>query len=126
MAKIEADTTTGKLIQEAANGPQLFEEEIVSKYRGFHVIYTDGSKSQTYPAAGCGIFCENPVIDLAKSIPKEATINTAEAHAILIALTKTRDKNLNKILLVTDSKSAADSISNPGINAQHPKIICDI
>ena len=76
-----------------------------------YAIYTDGSKS----SAGVGCAAVSADVISKFSLPKEASIFTAELTAIFMALNqiKTKENKLSTTFIIySDSKSAIEAISN--------------
>ncbi|KAG5863239.1 hypothetical protein JTB14_014017 [Gonioctena quinquepunctata] len=87
---------------------QLFLE-IISEFPQSTILYTDGSKTAT--GVGCALSVENEIHTW--SLSSCASIYTAELYAIwqaLLSSSMTRDKQ--KIIIVCDSLSVLQSISN--------------
>lgn len=124
--KVNVDLVLGKALQLSAQPNEDFDMEILQKYTDFSILYTDGSKGKYPPAAGCAVYCEDPLIERTIPQPHEASIFTAEARAILEAIKLAQDAQLEKIVVAADSKSALESISAPGISASTNPFILDI
>lgn len=82
----------------------------LAQFITFKKIFTDGSKS----SLGVGYACLIPDSKhkILRKLPKEASIFTAEAYAILEALESIESQNIKAALILSDSKSVLQSISN--------------
>ena len=96
--------------------------EQLNNFEDFTKIYTDGSKSSV--GTGCAFFI--PLLEIQERInlPKEASIFSAEACAILEALLSISSNNIKKCLILSDSMSVLKSLSN--INKITSPIIMNI
>ena len=82
-------------------------------------IYTDGSKSQE--TVGYGVVQGHDIHDMVKgSLPREASIFTAELSAILKVLSIIRDSILLNWTVFSNSQAAIQAIANP--NPKHPLV----
>ncbi|XP_011858319.1 PREDICTED: uncharacterized protein LOC105555887 [Vollenhovia emeryi] len=91
----------------------LLFKEISAEYRaGALTFYTDGSKSETGAMVGVGIFSPEIDIGISKRIPREASIFTAEAWAIMTALDIARERGgrFCRITIFSDSKSVLEAV----------------
>jgi hypothetical protein len=93
-----------------------FDSFLLENSDSYH-IYTDGSKDQSSVAAaaiavGRQFFCR---------LPDEATIFSAEARAILLALEIIRTTNNTKFFILSDSLSCLQAIHNH--HYDHPTIL---
>jgi ribonuclease HI len=94
----------------------LFSEIRKSRYVGFIEIYTDGSKSDE--GVGSAAVCRETV--RSQTLPTEASIYSAEAYAIHLALSIVRERSETKYVIMSDSSSVLYSMGNPTQN--HPLI----
>ena len=78
-------------------------------YRDFNQIYTDGSKSQDGVGAA---FVTNNLTRKA-SLPREASVYSAEVHAIHMATEYIETSPCRKFVIFSDSLSAIKSMNNP-------------
>ena len=83
----------------------LFRELSRTNYGNHNKIYTDGSKSSN----GVGAAAVTPNSSLTASLPPEATIYSAELHALRMAIDSLLSSNQNNVIF-TDSKSTVDSL----------------
>lgn len=85
-------------------------QNVIEQFQNYIHIYTDASKSEV--GTGCAIFI--PQFDFKSKIklPKEMSIYSAEAYAILIALEFIKSSNLKSFVIFSDSMSVLLSISN--------------
>ena len=82
--------------------------EIKFKYADFSTIYTDGSKDDTKVAAAAVHGTESATC----SLPSDASIFTAEAKAIILALKFVQRSDKHKFLICSDSLSCLLAIQN--------------
>jgi len=73
-------------------------------------IYTDGSKTST--RAGCGIYIAKKKLKYSIGINKFSSSITSELYAILHALYLVYSLKIVKVVIVTDSLSSLQSITN--------------
>ena len=95
----------------------LFRSIIDARYQNFQKIYTDGSKSDDGVGAAA-IELTTPSSCLA-SLPKEASIFTAEAHALQMAIdyiSRKQPSPHKNYVIFTDSKSVFVSLNNRNDN----------
>ncbi|XP_011869533.1 PREDICTED: uncharacterized protein LOC105562949, partial [Vollenhovia emeryi] len=91
----------------------LLFEELSAEYRAEALtFYTDGSKSETGAMVGVGIFSPEIDIGISKGIPREASIFTAEAWAIMTAFDIARERGgrFGRITIFSDSKSVLEAV----------------
>lgn len=102
-----------------------FMNEVKQKWPQSHLIFTDGSKTEE--SVGAAFFDpENKNSGLFK-LHYFATIFTAEALAILEALKYADSLEKKEIIIVTDSKSCLDKLSNTALSNGNPNhLILDI
>lgn len=87
---------------------------IYSKYEGWHTIFTDASKMSDNQPVGAAVWLPFTGIILSFKCSPSSSVFTAEATAILEAILYIKSHNLNKFLILTDSKSCLYFIlSNP-------------
>ena len=96
---------------------QSWLNELLSIYDGYTRIYTDGSKEGKTVAAAA--VTEGRV--LMKRLPDNASIFSAEAQAILMALDIAEQSHIKKCIILSDSLSCLQSIHNR--NIQNPLIL---
>ena len=82
--------------------------EIKFEYADFSTIYTDGSKDDTRVAAAAVLGTESATC----SLPSDASIFTAEAKAIILALKFVQRSDKLKFLICSDSLSCLLAIQN--------------
>lgn len=82
--------------------------EKLQLYKHYYVIYTDGSKHDD--EVGCAFYCSN--YQYQKHLPSTTSIFTAEITAIKDAIDYAMKLDANKILIASDSLSAAISFEN--------------
>lgn len=90
--------------------------EIRERYPDHISFYTDGSKDQ----GRVGAAAVSRGISLASRLPDEASIFTAEAKAILLALEQIGISSKRQFIIFSDSLSCLQSIQNQ--KADHPTI----
>ncbi|XP_039314694.1 uncharacterized protein LOC113003343 [Solenopsis invicta] len=92
------------------------------------VVYTDGSKSPQAQSVGAGIVFEDQDEGLYISLPKQCTIFTAEAMAILSAMKIAESKadSFENFIILTDAKSVLQAINNNVLSVYHNKYILEI
>ena len=108
-----------------STSPLIYKQHFLQmkreKYHGFHHIYTDGSKSSD--GVGAAAVSSGPTC--IATLPKEATIYSAEVHAIQMAVDHVHRTTLStnlaskKFVIFSDSKSAIQSLHNRN---NHPVI----
>ncbi|OOZ37989.1 hypothetical protein BOW52_09705 [Solemya elarraichensis gill symbiont] len=91
--------------------------EIRHTYRDHQPIYTDGSKDQAKVSAA---MYAPPFIDTSR-LPDNASIFSAELHALLLALRRIETHKSSKFIIFTDSLSSLQSLSH--FNIKHPLIL---
>ena len=84
--------------------------ENLAKFEDYLKIYTDGSKSQE--GVGCSFLIPLLNYDEKIKLSEHATIFSAEAHAIIEAMKYVLNNKVHKALILTDSKSVVESLSN--------------
>ena len=91
--------------------PQLYLQlysEIMEKYRGWEKIFTDGSKT----AAGVGAAAIWEGVVKRDTLPRQATIFTAELYGIRLAINIVRDNKNQDFIIAPDSKSVVKSLTD--------------
>ena len=108
----------------SSTNPELFKSkflsDIVPQYRGYHKIYTDGSKYEN--KAGYGI--SSNLGSSSKRISNDSSIFTAEVEAIRRVLKHIDKAALNrdsKYVVFCDSKSVLESLCNQ--DSRNPLIL---
>lgn len=122
---ITSDFRKNILTSSNQNVEENFKNIISSKYPGFSLIYTDGSKSENNEC-GAAVHIPEFNLDLSYKLPKEISIFTAECFAIEQALFQIQLLNIRRALLCTDSLSAVLKISSNIIHYPEDFIICNI
>ena len=88
--------------------PQILKEGfynlIYDKYDEFEKIYTDGSKSDT-AVGSSAVPMEHGFDEVSKRIPPKASVYTAEATAIDMALNLIGQSNQSSFVIASDSLS---------------------
>lgn len=122
---ITSEFRTNILTSSNQNAEENFKNITSSKFPGFSLIYTDGSKSDN---KDCGAAVHIPEfnLNLSYKLPKEISIFTAECFAIEQALIQIQILNIRRALLCTDSLSAVLKISSNIIHCPEDYIICNI
>ncbi|XP_026479588.1 uncharacterized protein LOC113385987 [Ctenocephalides felis] len=82
-----------------------------SRWKNFIQIYTDGSKTDN--GVGCAVWIPSQNKQLQIKMPDWATIFTAEVMAINRALDLIRKHKLEKVIILSDSKSALHALNIP-------------
>ena len=82
--------------------------QIKDSYKDYTDIYTDGSKSDK--GVGAVVICQDTEIMLRLS--NDCPIYTAEAQVIVQVLNLTKNKNIQKAMIFSDSLSTLTSIQN--------------
>jgi ribonuclease HI len=105
--------------------PTMFQaklNELLSVFDGYNRIFTDGSKNGAAVAAAA--VCNGNIRSL--RLPDHASIYSAEARAILLALNFVQQSHSTKHIILSDSLSCLQSIQNK--NLQSPLIleICNL
>ena len=85
-----------------------FDRVVLESYVGYTRLFTDGSKSEA--GVGSAAVCEGTV--RTASLPKQASIFSAELHAIHLALLIIRDHQEERFVIFTDSLSSIQAIQN--------------
>jgi len=81
---------------------------LVSEYKNYMHIFTDGSKYDTKIAAAA--VCQNTIC--ASRLQDNSSIFPAEIHAINLVLNFIKDHNGNKFIIFSDSQSSLLTIQN--------------
>ena len=104
-----------KLIKDKTNPTTYhkhFHEILYNQYKYHDKIYTDGSKNEK--AVSSAYVPLNPKIPVqGQRIPSEATIFTAEANAINIAINDLNKSKNNQFVIITDSLSCLIALDSP-------------
>jgi ribonuclease HI len=95
----------------------VYNQLVSEKYDGYQKIFTDGSKQGA--AVGAAAVTTNKV--LVKRLPNHASIFSAEAQAILLAIDIISQSNNLQFLIVSDSYSCIKAIENR--NLQNPLVV---
>ena len=108
----EINLELSKLIKDQTNPEKyykLFYEILKEKYKNYDRIYTDGSKDDDSVSSASVPF--NPKIpEQSQRIPSAASIFTAEANAIEMALNATKKSKNNSFLILSDSLSCLTAL----------------
>lgn len=92
--------------------PRKLIQILNSKYSGWKIIYTDGSKTSLSNQVGAAFHCPSDQVNKKIKLPKEASIFTAECIAIFESL-KYIDVNHNgNFLILSDSLSALQKLNS--------------
>ncbi|XP_061722835.1 uncharacterized protein LOC133529192 [Cydia pomonella] len=83
--------------------------ELSEKYKDWHTIYTDGSKSES----NLGAAYHDPIcnVNISYKITSEICIMSAELFAISEAISYAVSSKLTKVVILTDSKSALQHVA---------------
>ncbi|XP_073946529.1 uncharacterized protein [Choristoneura fumiferana] len=105
--------TTSKRSYEINNLKANVISELKQKYKGWHVLYTDGSKS----SSGRGAAFYDPIGSLDNQdynifkVIGNVSVMTVELIAISSAISYIQDKGIRKAVIYTDSKSALQHLA---------------
>lgn len=91
------------------NNSQIFQEKIADLFPDYKRIFTDASKDKV--KVGVGVYSKEGISHVER-IPNYFSICSAELVAIQRAISYVRLKNIRKALILSDSKSALEKISN--------------
>ena len=94
----------------------LYVELKSNEYRNYKKIYTDGSKS----ANGVGSAAVTATTSCPATLPKEASIFTAEVHALKMAVDSIQRTGSTENVIFTDSRSAIEALHS---KSHHPVIL---
>lgn len=94
--------------QTSPNIFKSFFKSIISNYKDFQEVYTDGSK--THEGVGFSIIFPNKKI--IHKLPSDCSIFTAEAIAILMAIEAILQEAHSKFIILSDSLSTIRSLQN--------------
>ena len=114
------DYTLYNIGTKSNTSPELylsFYREMLSTYEGYLKLYTDGSKKDRAVAAAA--VTEHTI--RVKRLPNNASIFSAEARAILLALDIIKQSTNRQFLILSDSLSCLQAIENR--NLQNPLIV---
>ena len=130
LPEIKVDTSLTICIHKKETLPPVAKtkalEHIEQTYQNYQKLYTDGSKKDNY--VGTGIHSKDFSTEQGIRIQNQTSILTAELYAILTAVDiveKSEIKN-NKIVILTDSLSAAKSLDRPSIKQARSDLIQNI
>ena len=107
------------VLSKVNTNPSFFLDKyrlLKSRYKNYQFIYTDGSKTDEAVAAAA--VCNGNVFS--NRLPKTASIFSAEAKAILLALNFIECTFHNQFVIFSDSKSVLQAIQN--LNWKNPLI----
>lgn len=90
------------------------------------VIYTDGSVSQDLNVSACAFYNENRKFIQKYNIPTAVSSWYVELLGILKALESLRDSRNQNILIVSDSKSALESLKNNNFKNNNNLLVSEI
>jgi len=82
--------------------------EFISRHENYTRFYTDGSKYDTKVAAAA--VCENSI--MARRLPDNSTIFSAEIHAINLALNMMKNRRGHMFMIFSDSLSSLIALQN--------------
>ena len=94
--------------------------ELREKFPEHKHIFTDGSKSE-FGVASAALMQTVPDTSLTLKLPSEASIYTAELHALLLSLKMIYQSQHKKFLIFCDSLSALQAVA--GRNLNHPVLL---
>ncbi|XP_076398139.1 uncharacterized protein LOC105664064 [Megachile rotundata] len=102
-------------LRNSLNTIDIFQDTILNKYSGHKTIFTDGSKSDGFPAVGaaCIIPADNFIARM--SIPKQSSVFTAECIALEMALSYVYNHQQGSYVICTDSLSLVQALIRPGV-----------
>ncbi|XP_060536528.1 RNA-directed DNA polymerase from mobile element jockey isoform X2 [Cylas formicarius] len=100
------------------NNSKLFEIKKSETWTpDFHLIFTDASKDKE-GRVGFGVYNYNTNLKMGQGLPSELSICSAEIYAIGQALDWIEFKDINKAVILSDSKSALEDINKTGMDAK--------
>lgn len=111
---IRTDLSLKKKINKQTDSPELMKSaalELIDKYNGHTLIYTDGSKAENRVAAAYYIPSKN--VSKSLKLVDNSSVYAAELSAIVESvrwISENENHFLNKFVILTDSLSAATSI----------------
>lgn len=121
--KVNVDLTLTQH-SKSSTAPKLFGEAfnnlIYSKYQGFEKIFTDGSKSET-AVGSAAVPMEHNIDEVFKRIPSNASVYTAEATALDMALNTIKQSRKSSFLIPSDSLSCLTALK--AYKTLDPKIL---
>ena len=85
--------------------------QVREQFQDFHFIYTDGSKSGHRTSNAIFYNGDEQIVSQIR-LQNETSIFTAEQHAVLEALKLTQNKQWNKVVICTDSRSVIQSLQS--------------
>ena len=112
-----------KVITPPARYKQHYNMLMQTRYNNYTKLYTDGSKRKE--GVGAAVVWDNG--SRVASLPQEASIFSAEAHAVSMALKVIEEIDGQRFVIISDSKSVLKTMQN--IRNNHPlcrKMIHDI
>uniref|UniRef100_A0ABD2XP96 RNase H type-1 domain-containing protein n=1 Tax=Trichogramma kaykai TaxID=54128 RepID=A0ABD2XP96_9HYME len=112
LQKPPTDLDSGLLIQKSSNAQKAFNNLFKNKMENSTVIFTDGSKIDKDQPTGLAIYFPQTQSHEMFKISKYASIFTAEALAIYLALKITLENKYTRTWIFTDSKSSLEAIQN--------------
>lgn len=130
--KIEVDLTIGAYRKEKESNDQGLFDRITTEYslkKEATIIYTDGSWRKKGKSTGASIVIEEQETAYNISMSKSCSSFTAEAFAIKASLELMiieADKRSNEIVILTDSKSVLQALSNNKINVYQNMYVIEI
>ena len=110
----DVDLTISSL-KKSLNTPEIYMEiflKCIEKHKDYTKLYTDGSKDGS--KVGCAVFEKQFSAKL--RLPNNASIFTAEAKAIDLALSYISQHNKDKFAIFSDSLSVLTSLKNRSTN----------
>ncbi|CAK9820040.1 hypothetical protein ANTQUA_LOCUS10419 [Anthophora quadrimaculata] len=122
--KIESEFITKW--RNTAHSSEVFQDIIQNKYHRYKVIYTDGSKSVNFPAVGAACFTPEDNHTTRITLPKQASVFTAECVALEAALKYIYRHQDNAYVVCTDSLSLVQTMDSPRIKPHRNRHIVSI
>jgi len=99
-------------------------KEAMGNYSGYHILYTDGSKSDT-GLVGASCFDPQYQLDRNYRLSDNLSVYSAELIAIRQALGTCLKYKIPRTLIISDSLSALQSIEN-GLSKSRPNLLIEI
>ncbi|XP_074026539.1 uncharacterized protein [Leptinotarsa decemlineata] len=116
------------IIPQYSETPRLNNNLIKTLLSGYkpnvEIIYTDGSKTEL--GTGCAFYVSSTKMAHKVRISNDASIYTAEIYAIERALLWITSNRVSESIILSDSKSALDSISHPIMKKYDNVLLCNI
>lgn len=96
----------------STNASHLFNEKISKHWQGWLTMYTDASKLSDVGPVGAAVWIPAFRIVLNFKLPPLTSVFTGESIAILEAISFAESHNINKVLILSDSRSCLQAISS--------------